>query len=153
MKMILDLFAGGHSVTVYADAGFTSATASSTSDVQKNAEVTITPVLKTGYEIDEYETVAGGVTVEIGDDSVGEFVMGEANVVIYAKSKSDSKYLVTEETMVNVNDNPIPLHKNAKVVLTPNGVPKEVVAENGGASITMSDAVQQLIDQGILVKI
>ena len=152
-KMILDLFAGGHSVTVYADAGFTSATASDTTDVAKDTEVTITPVLKTGYELDEYEVVAGGVTIEVGDESVGGFDMGEEDVVVYAKSKSNNKYKVTEECMVNVNDNKQVLHKNTILTLTPNGVPYDVAVESGGASVTMNDAVQSLIDQGILVKI
>ena len=153
MKMILDLFAGGHSVTVYADAGFTSATADETSDVAKDTKVTITPVLKTGKELDAYEVVTGGVTVTVKSDSKGEFSMGEADVVIYAKSKADNLYLVTEECMCNVNDTKVVLHKNAKVVLTPNGVPKEVVADGGGASVTVTPAIQNLIDQGILVKI
>ena len=152
-KMILDLFAGGHSVTVYTDAGFTSATASATTDVAKDTEVTITPVLKTGYELDEYEVVAGGVTIEVGDESVGGFDMGEEDVVVYAKSKSNNKYKVTEECMVNVNDNKQVLHKNTILTLTPNGVPYDVAVESGGASVTMNDAVQSLIDQGILVKI
>lgn len=154
MEMKLNLFAGGHSVTVIADDGFTSATADKTSDVEKDAEVTITPVMKTGYEVAEYEVVAGGVTVTIGDEGVGTFDMGEADVTIYAKSKADNKYLVTEECFAQLNGGtPLRLHKNAKVVLTPNGVPKAVVAENGGASITVDAAVQSLIDQGILVKI
>ena len=152
-KMILDLFAGGHSVTVYADAGFTSATASDTTDVAKDTEVTITPVLKTGYELDEYEVVAGDVTIEVGDESVGSFDMGEADVVVYAKSKSNNKYKVTEECMVNVNDTKQVLHKNTILTLTPNGVPYDVTVENGGASVTMNDAIQSLINQGILVKI
>lgn len=153
MKLNLSMFAGGHSVTVHADAGFTSATADKTSDVAKDAEVTITPVMKIGYEVAEYETVAGGVTVDVGDEGVGTFDMGEADVIIFAKSKANNLYMITEETIVNVNDNPIPLHKNAKVVLTPNGVPKAIDIENGGAAIAMTAAVQNLIDQGILVKI
>ena len=152
-KMILDLFAGGHSVTVYADAGFTSATADETSDVAKDTKVTITPVIKDNFELAEYEVVTGGVTVTVKSDSKGEFSMGEANVVIYAKSKADNKYLVTEECMACVNDSKVALHKNAKVVLTPNGVPSAVVAENGGATLTVTPAIQELIDQGILVKI
>ena len=154
MEMILDLFAGGHSVTVIADDGFTSATADKTSDVAKDAEVTITPVMKTGKEVAEYEVVAGGVTVTIGDEGVGTFDMGEANVTIYAKSKANNKYLVTEECWACLNGGtPTVLHKNAKVVLTPNGVPKAVEAEEGGATVTVDAAIQNLIDQGILVKI
>lgn len=150
MKMILDLFAGGHDVTVLADEGLTSATADKTTDVAKDAEVTITVVAKTGYEVAEYVTVAGGVTV---DPDTGKFDMGEADVTILVRSKSNNKYKVTEECMVNVNDNKQVLHKNTILTLTPNGVPYDVAVESGGASVTMNDAVQSLINQGILVKI
>ena len=150
MKMILDLFAGGHSVTVVSDEGISAASASSTSDVAKDAEVTLTVTAASGYEIKEYEVLAGGVTV---DPATKKFTMGESNVIIAVKSRATTSYLVTEETMVNVNDNPVRLHKNAKVVLTPNGVPKAVIADGGAATVTMNDAVQSLIDQGILVPI
>lgn len=150
MKMILDLFAGGHSVTVVSDEGISAASASSTSDVAKDAEVTLTVTAASGYEIKEYEVLDGGVTV---DPATKKFTMGESNVIIAVKSRATTSYLVTEETMVNVNDNPVRLHKNAKVVLTPNGVPKAVIADGGAATVTMNDAVQSLIDQGILVPI
>lgn len=150
MKMILDLFAGGHSVTVVSDEGISAASASATSDVAKDAEVTLTVTAASGYEIKEYEVLAGGVTV---DPATKKFTMGESNVIIAVKSRATTSYLVTEETMVNMNDNPVRLHKNAKVVLTPNGVPKAVIADGGAATVTMNDAVQSLIDQGILVPI
>jgi len=150
MKMILDLFAGGHSVTLYKDSHVTTFTASSDSDVQKNAEVTLTVVIADGYEVDEYEVIAGGVTV---DPSTKKFTMGEADVVIYLKTKANNKYMVTEETMASVNDTKVELHANTIYELTPNGVIKGVSAASGGASITASAAVQQLIDQGILVKL
>ena len=150
MKMILDLFAGGHSVTLHKDSHVTTFTASADTDVQKNTDVTLTVEIASGYEVDEYEVIAGGVTV---NPETKKFKMGEADVVIFLKTKANNLYMVTEETMVNVNDNPIRLHKNAKVVLTPNGVPKAIAVENGGTAITASDAVQNLIDQGILVKI
>lgn len=150
MKMILDLFAGGHSVTVVSDEGISAASASATSDVAKDAEVTLTVTAETGYEIKEYDVLAGGVTV---NPATKKFTMGESNVIIAVKSRATTSYLVTEETMVNVNDNPVRLHKNAKVVLTPNGVPKAVIADGGAATVTMNDAVQSLIDQGILVPI
>ena len=43
-KLNLQQFAGGHSVTVYKDSHVTTATPSSDSDVQKNADVTLTLV-------------------------------------------------------------------------------------------------------------
>ena len=152
MKMILDLFAGGHSVTVVADDGFSAASASSTSDVQKNADVTLTLTLGSGKMLDSVEALSGGVTITESSGTYG-FKMGEADVVIVAKSKANNKYLVTEECVAFLNGAKTELHKNAKVVLTPNGVPKAVEAEGGGASVTVNAAIQELIDQGILVQI
>lgn len=150
MKMILDLFAGGHSVTVVADAGMTTASASATTDVAKNAEVTLTLTPDTGYEVKEVEVLAGGVTY---NPSTKKFVMGEADVIIVVRTRATTSFLVTEEIMLAVNDTRVQLHKNAKVVLTPNGVPKAVIADGGAATITLNDAVQSAIDQGILVPI
>lgn len=150
MKMILDLFAGGHSVTVVADAGMTTASASATTDVAKNAEVTLTLTPDTGYEVKEVEVLAGGVTY---NPSTKKFVMGDADVIIVVRTRATTSFLVTEEIMLAVNDTRVQLHKNAKVVLTPNGVPKAVIADGGAATITLNDAVQSAIDQGILVPI
>ena len=150
MKMILDLFAGGHSVTLYKDSHVTTFSASSTSDVQAEAEVTLTVVIADGYEVDEYEVISGGVTV---NESTKKFTMGSENVVIYLKTKANNKYMVTEETMACVNDTKVTLHANTVYELTKNGVIKGVSAASGGASITSSAAVQQLIAEGVLVKL
>ena len=66
---------------------------------------------------------------------------------------SGTKYLVTEETMVNVNDNLIRLHANEVITFTKNGVPKAISASDGGTELEDSDAVQNLIDQEILIEI
>ena len=150
MKMILDLFAGGHSVTLYKDSHVTTFSASSTSDVQAQAEVTLTVVIADGYEVDEYEVIAGGVTV---NESTKKFTMGSDNVVIYLKTKADNKYMVTEETMSCVNDTKVTLHANTVYTFTPNGVIKGVSAASGGASLTLDAGIQQLIDQGVVVKL
>ena len=150
MRMILNLFAGGHSVTVLKDANISAASASATTDVAKDAEVTLTVTPETNYAIAEYEVLAGGVTV---NPATKKFVMGEADVIIIVRSGLANNYMVTEETMVNVNDNPVRLHKNAKVILTPNGVPKGINVESGGTVIAASDAVTSLVAQGILIPI
>ena len=147
MKMKLDLFTG-HSVTCYKDAGASAFSASPNSSVDKDTEVTLTVTPASGYEAAEIEVIQGGVTI-----ANNKFSMGEADVVLYLKTKANNKYLVTEECMASVNDSKVVFHKNAVVQYTQNGVPKAVVAEDGGASITSSAAVQNLIDQGILVKI
>ena len=150
MKMILDLFAGGHSVTLYRDAGASAFSASATSDVAKDAEVTLTVTLNTGYEVAEYDVIAGGVTV---DPATKKFTMGESDVVISLKTKANNKYMVTEECSGSLNGTPFTFHANTIIQLTPNGVPKGVTVYNGGESITVNAAIQQLIDQGILVKL
>ena len=153
MKMILDLFAGSLTVTVYKDSHITTATATPDSSLAKDDEVALDITPATNYELAEIEVVAGGVTPEYDADDGWGFVMGEADVVLNVKSKKANNYMVTEETSVNVNDNPIVLHQNSIVQLTKNGVPKGVTAKDGGSVIAASDAVQSLVDQGILVKL
>ena len=149
MKMILDLFAGGHSVTVLKDAHISAASASATSDVQAEAEVTLTVTAASNYEIAEYEVLEGGVTV---NPATKKFTMGSENVTIIVRSKKANNYMVTEETSVCVNGSKTALHKNTVVQVTANGVPTGVTVENGGTVISASDAVNYLIAQGILVK-
>ena len=149
MKMILNLFAGGHSVTLHKDAGVSTFTASASSDVQKDAEVTLSVTLAAGYEVDEFEVIAGGVTV---NPETKKFVMGEADVVIYLKTKANNRYMVTEECSGSLNGAPFVLHANTIVTLTPNGVPCKIEAKDGGQAVTVNAAIQNLIDQGILIK-
>lgn len=150
MKMILDLFAGGHSVTLYKDSHVTTFTASADTDVAKDAEVTLTVVIASGYEVDEYEVIAGGVEV---NPSTKKFTMGEENVVIYLKTKKNNLYMVTEECSGSLNGTAFNFHANTIVELTPNGVPKAIKAKSGGQEVTVNTAIQSLIDQGILVKL
>ena len=149
MKMILDLFSGSLTVTVYKDAHITAASASPNSSLAKDDEVDLTITPATGYMLDEIEVVTGGVTPEY-DDGWG-FTMGEENVVLNVKSKLANNYMVTEETMVCVNDSKTVLHANTIVSITPNGAVKGVTTKSGGTVIAASDAVQNLIDTGVLV--
>ena len=151
MKMRLDLFAGGHSVTCYKDSHMTTFSASSTSDVQAEATVTLTVTPADGYELDEIEVITGGVTPAYDDGWA--FEMGSENVVLYAKTKANNKYMITEETMACLNDTVTVLHQNTVVTMTPNGVPKEISAASGGTSVTTNAAINQLIEQGVLVKL
>jgi hypothetical protein len=150
MKLNLRMF-DGHSVTCYKDAGASAFSASPYSSVAKDAEVTLTVTLAAGYEVAEYEVITGGVTV---DPATKKFTMGDADVVINLKTKANNKYMVTEECKACLNDGAwTVLHKNTVISLTPNGVPKAITVENGGATVTVNAAIQNLIDQGILVKI
>lgn len=149
MEMLLNLFAGSLTVTVKKDSGITSASASPSSSLAKNDTVTLTITPASGYSMKEVEVIEGGVTVAADNT----FKMGESDVVLFVKSKTANNYMVTEETMVSINDAKTVLHKNTIVQLSPNGVPIGVTAASGGTVIAMNDAVQSLIDQGILIPI
>lgn len=149
MKMDLSLFAGSYTVTVYNDGHFTATSASPNSALAKDDKSTLTITPSTGYALDEIEVISGGAEV-IEESGAKKLVMGSASAVIYVKGKPAKNYKVTEECSVSINGAKTVLHKNTVVQLTKNGVPKGVTVENGGAVIADSDAVQSLIDQGIL---
>ena len=111
----------GHSVTVVKDSNITTATASSTSGVEEETEVTLTITPATGYEA-VTEVLAGGVTIEDN-----KFEMGEEDVVISVKGKKANTYRVTEETMVNSNDNPVRLHRNVVLHFSANGAIRDTI--------------------------
>ena len=144
-KLNLQLFAAN--VTVYKDGHMTTASASPSSSVASGTEVTLTLTPESGYEVDDVEVISGGVTVNL---KTKKFTMGSSAVVLYVKSKANNLYKVTETCEVIINGGKTTLAKNVTVVLTPDGVVSGVECE--GTAITLNDAVQQLIDQGILVK-
>jgi hypothetical protein len=139
-----------YSVTCLKDSGFSAFSASPGSGA-KGTTVTLTITPASNKELDEIEVAAGGVTLETSEEGVVSFKIGEANVVLYAKSKADNLYKVTEETAVYINGAKTALHKNVEVVLTKQGAIEGVNCT--GTAITVNDAVQNLIDQGVLVKI
>lgn len=144
----LQLFATSYTVTVYKDAGFSAFSASPASG-EKNTEVTLTITPATGYELDEIEVIGGGVEVNL---ATKKFKIGEANVVLYAKSKANNLFKVTEECRVNVNDGTWQtLHRNVTLQLTPAGGISG--ANCDGSALTVNAGIQALIDQGIIVKI
>jgi len=148
-EMNLQLFAGGHSVTVIGDAGVSSASASSSSDVQANAEVTLTVTLASGKEIDKYDVVKGGVTV---DPSTKKFVMGTADVVIVIKTKGNNVYKIVENCDVWVNGSKTHLQRNLTLEKGPNGAIVGVTGD--GSAVTLnSEIVAELVKAGTLIKI
>ena len=148
MKLNLQFFTGS-SVTLYKDAGVTTFTASPNSSVAKDAEVTLTVVFASGYELDEYEVIAGGVTV---DPATKKFTMGEADVVINLKSKANNKYKIVESCDVIINGTKTSLTKNTKIIYSANGAIAGV--ECSGTAITLdAETVKQLVKDGIIVKI
>ena len=155
MKIVLNLrmFEGGHSVTVVYDDGFSAASASATSDVAKDTEVTISTTLVSGYELDTYEVITGGVTVNA---STGKFTMGEANVIIACRSKANNKFMVTEDVFMRVNSYELNLKKNMVVTVGKSGAIIKVEPASGGQSLTLANyqpAIDGLIDSGVLVKL
>ena len=148
MKLNLQYFTGS-SVTVYRDAGASAFSASPNSSVAKDAEVTLTVTLASGYEVDEYEVIAGGVTV---NPTTKKFACGDSDVVIYLKTKKNNVYAVTEDTEVNINGTKTTLSKNVQLLKTKNG--GVYGATVNGTELTIDAAViAQLVADGIIVKI
>lgn len=147
MKLNLQQFAGGHSVTIVKGDNVTTATASSDTDVAKDAEVTLTIAVGSGYE-PVYETLAGGVTV---DPATKKFTMGEADVVIAVKAKAGNLYRVLETTSASVNETKINLVKNVIIRYGANGAIAEAGSE--GTAINNAAAIQSLLAAGLIEKI
>lgn len=149
-KLNLQLFAGGHDVTVQKDAHMTTASASSTSDVQKDATVTLTLTPDSGYEVADVQVLAGGVTIH-EDSDVVTFTMGEADVVIVVTSQANNEYKVTENRNVYVNGTKTTLVKNVTVVYAANGAIDDV--ECSPTAVTLNaEIIADLVAEGILVK-
>ena len=146
-KLNLQLFTT-YTVTVHKDDHMTTASASPNSSVATDAEVTLTLTPNTGYEVDQIIVLAGGVTV---NKETKKFTMGTANVVLAVTSKKSNLYRVTESCEVTINGAKTKFNKNVEVVLTKQGGICDV--KSTPAEITVNDAVQSLIDQGILVKV
>lgn len=144
MLLDLQMFAGGHSVTIQKGDNVTTATASSSSDVQKDAEVTLTIVVADGYK-PEYQVIAGGVTL---NPATKKFTMGEADVVIVVTAKATNVYRVTEECVVNINGNRKELHRNVKLTYSANGAIKEAITD--GTTISDASQVEALIKAGLI---
>ena len=149
-KLNLQLFAGGHDVTVQKDAHMTTASASSTSDVQKDATVTLTLTPASNYEVADVQVLAGGVTIH-EDSDVVTFKMGEADVVIVVTSQANNEYKVTENCNVYVNGTKTALVKNVTVVYAANGAIADV--ECSPTAVTLNaEIIADLVAEGILVK-
>lgn len=146
----LQLFAGGHSVTVVKDDGVSSASASSSSDVQKGAEVTLTVTFASGYELDKYDVITGGVTV---DPATKKFTMGEEDVVIAVRSKGSGAYKVVENTVVNVNGTVTKLQRGLIIKYGVNGAIIGVDGDASDLSSLSADMLAALVDSGAVVKL
>lgn len=152
MKMDLQLFAGGHSVTVVKDAHMTTASASASSDVAKDATVTLTLTPASNYEVAAVDVIAGGVTIEQDGDAVS-FTMGEENVIIAVKSQKNNLYKVFENAYCQVNNGTVTkLQRNVSYEFGPGG---NIVAVNcTPTEISLSaDVIANLVAAGAIEKV
>ena len=154
MKIILNLkmFSGTYTLTTYKDAGYSAATPSASTSLGKDDEVTYTLTFASGYEFDDCEIIAGGATY---NPSTKKLTMGNANAVVYFKSKANNKYIVTEDVHIGLNNAELNLKKNTVLQFAPNGAVIGVDVSGGGQSITLSTmqpAIDSLIASGALVK-
>lgn len=155
MKIVLNLrmFAGSLTLTTYSDAGFSACSASASSSLAKDDEVTYTITMASGYEFDECEIIAGGATY---DPATKKLTMGASNAVVSFKSKADNKFMVTENAFIRVNGDALELKKNMVVTVGQNGMIIGVEAASGGQSLTLATyqpAIDGLIASGVLVKL
>lgn len=146
----LQMFSGSLTLTKYNDAGYTTCSASASSSLAADDEVTMTLVFESGYEFDECEVIAGGCTY---NPSTKKIKMGASNAVVYFKSKADNKYIVTENCHVGVNNATLELKKNTVLVKAANGAIIDVTNGGGTAISTCEGALDGLIAAGVIVKI
>ena len=146
----LQMFSGSLTLTKYNDAGYSTCTASATTSLAEDDEVTMTLVYASGYEFDECEVIAGGCTY---NPSTKKIKMGASNAVVYFKSKANNKYIVTENCHVGVNNATLELKKNTVLVKAANGAIIDVTNGGGTAISTCTGALDGLIASGVLVKI
>lgn len=152
MKIILNLqmFSGTYTLTTYKDAGYSAATPSASTSLGKDDEVTYTLTFASGYEFDECEIISGGATY---NPSTKKLTMGNANAVVYFKSKANNKYIVTEDVHIGLNNATLDLKKNTVLVVAANGAIYDVTYGGGTAISTCTGAIDGLIASGVLVKL
>jgi len=146
----LQMFSGSLTLTTYADAGYSACSASASSSLAKDDEVTYTITMASGYEYADCEIIAGGATY---NPETKKLTMGASNAVVYFKSKANNKYIVTENCHVGVNNATLELKKNTVLVKAANGAIIDVTNGGGTAISTCTGALDGLIAAGVIVKI
>ena len=148
--MDLQLFAGGHAVTVLKDGHMTTASASATTDVQAEATVTLTLTPASGYEVADVEVLAGGVTVHQDDDTIS-FAMGSSDVVISVTSQKNNEYRISENCYVCVNGTATEIKRNLKEIKGANGELLRVDCTPTALTIS-ADVISELVKAGVIEK-
>jgi len=151
-KILMDLqrFSGSLTLTKYNDAGYSTCSASASSSLAEDDEVTMTIVFASGYEFDECEVIAGGCTY---NPTTKKIKMGASNAVVYFKSKKSTIYKVLENCMVNVNGTKTEIKRNMTLEKAPNGGIYNVKSDGTDLASVSADAVKQLVAAGAIVKI
>ena len=151
IRLNLQLFAGSLTLTTYSDSGYSACTASASSSLAQNDEVTYTITMASGYEYDDCEIIAGGATY---NPTTKKLKIGASNAVVYFKSKANNKYIVTEDVHIGLNNAELNLKKNTVLVVAANGAIYDVTYASGGTAIsTCTGAIDGLIASGVLVKL
>ena len=151
-KLDLQRFAGALTVTVLKDAHMTTASASPDSSLAKDDTVALTITPASGYELDEIEVIAGGVTPEYDEDDGWTFTMGEADVTLYVKSKASNVYKIVENTLVNIKGVKTELQRNMMIRYGANGAIVGVDGEGSAVNVN-ADVIKQLVKDGVLIKV
>ena len=141
-----------YTMTIVHDDHITGVTASPGTSVSVATNVKLTPTFASGWELKDIRDISNSSN-KVPIDVSTQVVQLKKTCTIAVTSKPKNRYIVTERCMVSVNDVKKELMPNTEVLLTKNGAIKGVLDPQGGTEITLTDAVQSLIDQGILVKI
>lgn len=150
LKMDLQMFAGSLTLTTYKDSGYTTCSASASSSLAEDDEVTYTIVMASGKEYADCEIIAGGATY---NPTTKKLKMGASNAVVYFKSKANATYKVTENCYCNVNGTVTNLKRNMVLVKGANGEITDVTCTGTDCTSLNANVVSQLVAAGVLVKI
>ena len=151
-KIFMDLqrFSGSLTLTKYNDSGYSACTASATTSLAEDDEVTMTITMASGYEFDECEVIAGGCTY---NPTTKKIKMGASNAVVYFKSKKSTIYKVLENCLVNINGTKSEIKRNMTIEKAPNGMIFNVKSNGTDFASVSADVVKQLVAAGAIVKV
>ena len=155
-KLNLQQFAGTLTVTIIKDvnAHWTAASASPASSLAEGDSVALTVTPASGYELDEIEVIAGGVTITYTEDDGYGFEMGESNVTLYFKSKATSTYRVVENTIVCINGGAVTeLKRDMILEYGVNGAIIGVGGDPTSLSSLSADIISALLKSGAIAAI
>ena len=149
-QMDLQRFSGSLTLTTYYDSGYSACSASASSSLAENDEVTYTITMGTGKEFAECEIISGGATY---NPTTKKLKMGASNAVVYFKSKANKTYKLLENVYVNVNGSATTLKRNVLLVKGATGEVYDVQSSGTDLSSVSADVVAALVKAGIAVKI